>query len=260
MDYRYLHVRRDGAVEYLTLNRPDVRNAFNDEVITELAAWAAAVREDRGVRVVVIGGAGPHFCAGADIGWMRRMGTLTEAENRADALRMSAMFTAIDTLPVPVVARVQGAAIAGGTGLVSVCDIVVASDAAEFGFTEVRLGILPAIISPFAIAKIGPSAARELFLTATRFPAARARELGLVHAVVPEAALDTTVDRYVKDLLAGAPSGLAAAKALIKAVAWKLPVDVAPITAEYIARQRATPEAQEGLAAFFDKRAPSWRA
>lgn len=260
MDYRYLHVRREGAVEYLTLNRPDVRNAFNDEVINELSAWAAAVRQDRDVRVVVVGGAGPHFCAGADIAWMRRMGTLTEAENRADAMRMSAMFDAIDTLPIPLVARVQGAAIAGGTGLVSVCDIVVASEASEFGFTEVRLGILPAVISPFAVAKLGPAAARELFLTGAKFPAARARELGLVHAVVPEAALDATVDRYVKDLLAGAPSGIAAAKAIIKAVAWKLPADMAPVTTDYITRQRMSPEAQEGLAAFFDKRPPSWRS
>jgi methylglutaconyl-CoA hydratase len=210
--------------------------------------------------VVVVGGAGPHFCAGADIAWMRRMGTLTEDDNRADAARMSSMFHAIDTLPVPLVARVQGAAIAGGTGLVSVCDIVVASDASEFGFTEVRLGILPAVISPFAIAKIGPAAARELFLTGARFSAVRAKELGLVHAVVPEAALDPTVDRYVRDLLAGAPGGIAAAKAIIRAVAWRDPADVTALTSETIARQRRTPEAQEGLAAFLAKRPPAWRS
>lgn len=258
MSYRHLLVRRDGPVEVLTLNRPEVRNAFNDEVIAELSAWAAGVRRSPSVRVAVLAGAGAHFCAGADITWMRRMRHATEAENREDALRMAAMFAALDTLPVPLVGRIHGAAIAGGTGLTAVCDIAVAADHAVFGFTEVRLGIVPAVISPFALAKIGVAAARELFLTGARFSAARARELGLVHAVVPESDLDAAVDRYVKELLSAAPGAVARIKTLIPAVAGRAPAEVARLTAEAIAEQRVSLEGQEGLTAFLDKRPPRW--
>lgn len=258
MSYRHLLVRRDGPVEFLTLNRPDVRNAFNDEVIAELTAWATALHPASPVRVAVLGGVGAHFCAGADITWMRRMGHATEAENRDDALNMAAMFSALDTLPVPLIGRIHGAAIAGGTGLTAVCDIAVAADNAVFGFTEVRLGIVPAVISPFALAKIGVSAARELFLTGARFSAARAYELGLVHAVVPELDLDATVDRYVKELLGAAPGAVSRIKALARAVAGRPPAEVAGLTAETIAQQRVSPEGQEGLTAFLEKRAPRW--
>jgi methylglutaconyl-CoA hydratase len=258
MAYQFLSVRRDGPVAHLTLNRPDVRNAFNEVVIAELTAWADAIRADETVRVAVIAGAGPHFCAGADIAWMRRMGAAGEEENRADARRLSTLLNALDTLPVPLVARIHGAAIAGGTGLAAVSDIVVAAENSTFGFTEVRLGILPAVISPFSVAKIGVSAARELFLTGARFSAARARELGLVHAVVPEAALDSTVEAYIRDLLAAPRSAIASAKAIIKTVAGQLPAAVAELTSSAIARQRMSPDGQEGLAAFLEKRPPSW--
>jgi methylglutaconyl-CoA hydratase len=257
-DFTFLEIDRAGAVEYVRLNRPAVRNAFNDVLIAELAAWAERVRSDPAVRVIVLAGRGPHFCAGADITWMRRMGAAGEEENREDARRVSAMFRAIDTLPLPVIARIHGAAIAGGTGLAAVCDIVVAAEDSTFGFTESRLGILPAVISPFALAKIGVSAARELFLTGSRFSAARARELGLVHAVVPETDLDRTVAYYVSELLAAAPGSIAAAKALIAAVAWRAPEQVAELTSETIARQRCSREGQEGLSAFLEKRQPSW--
>jgi methylglutaconyl-CoA hydratase len=258
MGYRHLLVRREGPVAFLTLNRPEVRNAFNDEVIAELTACAADIRESPEVRVAVLAGAGTHFCAGADIAWMQQMRHATETENREDALRMAAMFGALDTLPVPLVARIQGAAIAGGTGLASVCDIVVAAEDAVFGFTEVRLGIVPAVISPFALAKIGIGAARELFLTGARFSATRARELGLVHEIVPEEALDLAVGRYVKELMSAAPGAISRIKALIRTVAGRPPAEVASLTAETIARQRVSPEGQEGLTAFLDKRAPTW--
>ena len=178
MSYEFLLIKSDGPIEHLTLNRPDVRNAFNEVVIAELTAWAADARERalrHELRVVVLSGAGKTFCAGADVTWMSKTIAYTEDENLRDAAAMSRMFAAIDALPVPVVGRIHGAALGGGAGLAAVCDIVVADEQTLFGFTEVKLGILPAVISPFALAKIGRSAARELFLTGARFSAARAR-------------------------------------------------------------------------------------
>jgi methylglutaconyl-CoA hydratase len=256
--YKYIESRRDGPVEYLTLNRPNVRNAFNEDVIAELTAWASAIAADRAVRVVVIAGAGKTFSAGADVQWMAKTVNYSQEENLRDAAAASAMFAAIDSLPQPVVGRIQGAALGGGAGLAAVCDVVVAEDSALFGFTEVKLGILPAVISPFSVAKIGRSAARELFLTGARFTAARAREIGLVHAVVPAAELDTTVNAYVQELLTGSPEAITAAKALIREV-WGRPLDEArPLTARAIASRRVSAEGQEGLRAFLEKRKPSW--
>jgi methylglutaconyl-CoA hydratase len=240
------------------LNRPQVRNAFNDEVVAELAAWAASIGTRPHVRVAVLAGSGATFCAGADVAWMSRMLTYTAEENVRDAAAMAAMFEALDTLPVPLIGRVQGAALGGGAGLAAVCDIVVAEDGASFGFTEVRLGIVPAVISPFALAKIGQSAARELFLTGSRFDAPRALELGLVHAVVPPTSLDTTVDRYVHEILLGAPGAIARAKALIPRVAGRSAAEVVDLTTRAIAEQRVSSDGQEGLKAFLDKRKPSW--
>jgi methylglutaconyl-CoA hydratase len=261
MDYHHLITNRDGPVEYLTLNRPEVRNAFNEHVIAELTEWAAAARESalRGdLRVVVLAGAGKTFCAGADVTWMSKTVHYTESDNLRDAMAMSRMFAALDGLPVPLVGRIHGAALVGGAGLAAVCDIVVAEDQTLFGFTEVKLGILPAVISPFALAKIGRSAARELFLTGARFPAARAREIGLVHEVVPASELDAAVGKYVRELLAAGPEAIAAAKALIVQV-WGQPLDAAmPVTAATIAARRVSKEGQEGLKAFLEKRAPSW--
>jgi methylglutaconyl-CoA hydratase len=261
MDYTYLSTRRDGAVEYLTLNRPEVRNAFNEHVIAELTAWADEARiaaERRDVRVVVLAGAGKTFSAGADIAWMSKTVTFTEDENIRDATAMSQMFAALDALPLAVIGRVQGAALGGGAGLAAICDIVVAADDALFGFTEVKLGILPAVISPFALAKIGRSAARELFLTGARFSAARAKEIGLVHAVVPAADLDAAVARYVQEILSSGPDAVAAAKALIPRVWERALPDAMPLTARAIASRRVSPEGQEGLRAFLDKRKPRW--
>src|SRR3954449_10127933 len=218
MTYTHLISSRDGSVERLTLNRPDVRNAFNEHVIAELSAWAAATREAavrHDIRAVVIAGAGKVFCAGADVTWMSKTVHYTQEENLRDAMAMSRMFAAINELPVAVIGRVQGAALGGGAGLAAVCDIVVADQAALFGFTETKLGILPAVISPFALAKIGQAAARELFLTGARFSARRAKEIGLIHDVVAKAELDATIERYVMEVLTAGPEAVAAAKALI---------------------------------------------
>jgi methylglutaconyl-CoA hydratase len=264
VSYTFLQSRRDNAVEYVTLNRPDVRNAFNERVIAELTDWAARTRDAAArhdVRAVVLAGAGKMFCAGADVTWMSKALGYTEAENLRDAMAMSRMFAAIDELPVPVVGRIQGAALGGGAGLAAVCDIVVAETQAVFGFTEVKLGILPAVISPFALAKIGRSAARELFLTGSRFSAARAKEIGLVHAVTSADALDATVTAYVQELLNAGPEAVAAAKALIPQV-WggtrEEREEMAELTAHAIATRRVSAEGQEGLRAFLEKRTPAW--
>jgi len=256
--FEHLLTRRDGTVEYLTLNRPDVRNAFNPRLIAELAAWAAALAGDRTVRAVVLAGAGRMFCAGADVAWMAETITYTEEQNLRDAGTMSSMFAAIDALAVPVIGRVHGAALGGGAGLACVCDVVVAEENAIFGFTEVKLGIIPAVISPFALAKIGRSAARELFLTGARFSAIRAKEIGLVHAVVPAAGMDDAVERFVQEFLSAAPGAVAAAKALIPNVWTRGRDDAQAITAQAIAERRVSAEGQEGLRAFLEKRKPEW--
>jgi len=256
--FTYLEVRRDGPVEYVTLNRPEVRNAFNEHVIAELVRWAEEMQDPRGVRVVVLRGAGKAFCAGADIEWMARTVRYTKEQNVEDAEAAARMFSALDGLPLPLIGRVQGAALGGGAGLAAVCDVVVAEDRAVFGFTEVKLGILPAVISPFALAKIGRAAARELFLTGSRFSALRAREIGLVHAVVPESELDAAVATYVGEFLSAGPEAIAAAKALIRDVYGRSVEAARPITANALAARRVSAEGQEGLTAFLEKRKPSW--
>jgi methylglutaconyl-CoA hydratase len=261
MTTAHLISRREGAVEYLALNRPDVRNAFNEHMIAELTEWAARTREAalrHEIRAAVIAGVGKVFCAGADVTWMSETVTYSEEENLRDAMAMSRMFAAINELPLAVIGRIQGAALGGGAGLAAVCDIVVTEETALFGFTETKLGILPAVISPFALAKIGQAAARELFLTGARFSSRRAKEIGLVHEVVADADLDAAVGRYVKEILTAGPEAVAAAKALIPNV-WGRPIaDAMPITAAAIAARRVSPEGQEGLRAFLEKRTPSW--
>ena len=258
MSFKFITTKRDNAVEWLTLNRPDVRNAFNDEVIAELTAWAQAASRDAGLRVVVLNGAGKVFSAGADANWMARMIDYSRDENVRDATLMAEMFLALDTLPAAVVGRIHGAALGGGAGLTAICDVAIAADDAVFGFTETKLGILPAVISPYVLPKIGPSAARELFLTGMRFSAARAKEIGLVHAVVPIGELDATVDRYVAELLSASPTGIAASKRLIPKVLGRTAKETMAITADTIAAQRVSSEGQDGLRAFLEKRTPGW--
>jgi methylglutaconyl-CoA hydratase len=257
-----LRVERDGAVARVTLDRPDVRNAFNGELIAALtdAFRTLAAEPAEPLRAVVLAGAGPTFCAGADVAWMRSAASLDEAATEADATRLAAMLDTIDTCPAPVVARVQGAALGGGMGLCAVSDIVVASADATFGFTETRLGILPAVIGPYALAKIGETHARALFLSGSRFGAERAREIGLVHEVVAdEAALDARVAELLEELLAAGPTAARAAKALIRKLRGQPPAQARALTVAALARQRSSPEGQEGLSAFLEKRDPSWR-
>jgi methylglutaconyl-CoA hydratase len=258
MPFQFLDSRREGPVEYLTLNRPDVRNAFNETVIAELTVWAETIAEDEDVRAVVLAGAGPAFCAGADLTWMTRMAAYTQAENVRDATAAAKMYSLIDRLPIALIGRIHGAALGGGAGLAAICDIVVAEDRTTFGFTEVKLGILPAIVSPYVLAKIGASAARELFLTGMRFDAARAKDIGLVHAVVPADQLDQRVADYVKEILSAGPEAIATAKELLRKIAERPVQDTIGLTADTIAARRASLEGQEGMRAFLEKRKANW--
>jgi methylglutaconyl-CoA hydratase len=254
-EFRHLHTRRENAVEYLVLNRPEVRNAFNEDLIGELALWAAAASRDPELRAVVISGAGSAFCAGGDLKWMSKMATYSRDENVRDATAAAQMFASIDNLPVPVIARVHGAAIGGGAGLAAVADIAVTERDATFAFTEVKLGLLPALIAPYVLAKIGQASARELFLTGRRFNAERALQIGLVHAVVESASqLDAVVEEYLQDVLSGGREAIAAAKRLIREIANRPSADVAPLTVEAIATQRASAEAQQRMKAFLSRK------
>jgi methylglutaconyl-CoA hydratase len=259
-----LRVERTGAagvVARVALARPDVHNAFDASLIAELrSTFASLAREDpTALRVVVLSGDGPSFCAGADVAWMRAAMSLDVEGNEQDAMAMAEMFEAIDTCPVPVIVRVQGAALGGGVGLCAVADVVIAESGARFGFTETRLGILPAVISPFVVAKIGESHARALFPGGRRFDAVRAQRIGLVHEVVEgEDALDTAVETAVADILASGPTAVRASKAIIREVRGLAHGASKWHTARVIARQRVTEEAREGFAAFDEKRKPAW--
>lgn len=248
------------AVTYLTLSRPEVRNAFNAQVISELRDAFDRLSEDPGVRAIVLAGAGKVFCGGADIQWMRGSLDLSHAENLSDAQRMSEMFRAIDRCNKPVIGQIHGAALGGGAGLAAVCDIVLAGDETIFGFTETKLGIIPAVISPFVLAKIGAGNARALFLTGERFDAARAQRIGLVHEVVPIADLEGAVTRVTDELLGAGPQAVAAAKRLIASVGESSYEQSKTLTSDAIAAQRTTPEGQEGLRAFLERRKAGWIA
>ena len=256
-----LSITSDGSVVRVTLDRPEVRNAFNEELIARLTAWAESIAAQPAggrPRVAVLSGAGRVFCAGADLTWMSKMAAYTHAENVRDARAMARMFEALDTLPIPLIGRIHGAALGGGVGLAAVCDIVVAADDVAFAFTEVKLGILPAVISPYAIAKIGASAARELFMTGARFSAERAKEIGLVHAVAGTGELDRMVAKYVNDLLTSGPEAVSAAKRLIAEVADRPRTSAVEYSIDAIAERRVSSEGQEGMGAFLAKRPPSW--
>lgn len=242
------------GIARVTLARPEVRNAFNAEVIEQLHEVFTRITAADDVWVVVLAGEGRAFCGGADINWMRASLDLTFDANVGDAERMSDMFRAIDNCPKPVVGRIQGAALGGGAGLAAVCDIAIATDDAIFGFTEVKLGIIPAVISPFILAKIGVSHARALFLTGERFDAQHARAIGLVHEVVPPNELDAAVDRRLAELHSAGPAAISAAKLLVRRVLDNSYECSRSITTEAIARQRVGPEAQEGLRAFLERR------
>jgi methylglutaconyl-CoA hydratase len=248
----------DGPVAHVVLDRPETRNAFDGAMVRELgdAVGAASARDD--VRILVLAGRGSVFCAGADVAWMKKIAGFTREENLADARALFELFEAIERSPKAVVAFVQGAALGGGAGLAAVADIVVAEEGADFGFTEVRLGLVPAVISPYVVRKIGASAARELFLTGERFTAARAASIGLVHSVVKLDELDATVDDRVRELLRAAPGAVAAAKGLVRSVSGHPAESFRELVCRLIAERRASEEGQEGLRAFLEKRDPQW--
>lgn len=242
------------GVARVTLTRPDVRNAFNADLIARLHDTFADLSLAPEVRAILLSGAGPVFCGGADVNWMRSALDLGYDENVTDARAMSNMFRAIDRCPKPVIAQVHGAALGGGAGLAAVCDVAIASDDTVFGFTEVKLGIIPAVISPFVLAKIGVSRARELFLTGERFSADFAREIGLVHRVVPGGELDGAVRGVLDELQTSGPHAVAAIKTLIAEVRFASYDASRDLTASAIARQRASDEGQEGMRAFLERR------
>jgi methylglutaconyl-CoA hydratase len=252
--------RPDGVVR-VTLNRPDVHNAFDDRLIAELTQALSRLGEDEAVRALVLTGAGKSFSAGADLNWMRRMAEYSDEENLADARALARLMQTLNELPKPTVARVNGAALGGGTGLVACCDIAVASDKASFGTTEARLGIIPAVIGPYVIAAIGPRQARRLMLTGERIPAMEAARIGLVHEVVPAEGLDAAVEVVLESLLKCGPNAIAAAKGLVRDLTGRpITGEIVDHTAQRIARLRATAEAREGIAAFLEKRRPAWLA
>ncbi|GAB3304535.1 enoyl-CoA hydratase-related protein [Luteimonas notoginsengisoli] len=256
-----LQTHRQGAVARVRLHRPGLHNAFDAELIAAMTDALTLLARDEGVRVVVLEGSGASFSAGADLNWMRGMAAACERENRDDALALARLMRALDELPKPTIARVQGAAFGGGVGLVACCDIAIGAEDAKFGLTEARLGLLPAVISPYVIAAIGARHARRYFASAEVFDAAQARRIGLLHEVVAADGLDAAVDRQVALLLKAGPVASAQAKSLVRDVAGLRDRDaIDAANADLIARLRVSPEGQEGLSAFLDKRAAAWVA
>jgi methylglutaconyl-CoA hydratase len=259
MKYENLEISVQSGVSVIWMNRPEVRNAFNETMIAELTRAYLNADADPGVRAVVLAGRGPAFCAGADLNWMKKMSGYSMEENHADAMGLATMLNTIYMMKKPTVARVHGPAFAGGMGLVAASDIAVAADAAEFCLSEVKLGLTAATISPYVVAAMGERSARRYFLSAERFGAAEALRIGLVHDVVPASQLDASVDALLAHLLAASPAAIAASKELIRNVA-RGPIDQDMIagTATRIAVARASDDGKEGIRSFLEKRKPSW--
>jgi methylglutaconyl-CoA hydratase len=244
------------GVTWLTLARPDRRNAFDAELIARLTDAVAKVPHD--ARAVVLGSEGDTFCAGADLNWMKTLFDSSREQQLADSRALAAMFAALDDLEMPLLARVQGTALGGGAGLVAVADVAIASSVAVFGFTEVRVGIMPSVVSPYVVRKIGPGHATALFTTGMRFDAKRALEIGLVEAVATAEELDATLALHLDAILAGGPNAVRAAKRLVREVAGRSAAEVRELTVEWIAGLRVSPEGQEGMRAFLEKRKARW--
>ncbi|MBW6496388.1 MAG: enoyl-CoA hydratase/isomerase family protein [Burkholderiaceae bacterium] len=259
MAYQTLEIEiRDGA-GFLWLNRPELRNAMNDVMIGELVAAIAELDAEPAARVIVLGGRGKAFCAGADLNWMRAARDFTPAQARADSARLAAVLRGLYESAKPTLARVQGAAFAGGMGLVAACDLVIASTEAKFCLSEVRLGLIPAMISPYLLRAIGERQARRYMLSAEVFDAAQARDIGLIHEMVAADTLDATVAAMVVTLAAGAPGALGETKRLIREVVGrKIDDELVADTAARIAAARSSAEGQEGMASFFERRRPTW--
>ena len=246
----------DRRVARLTIARPERKNAFDAELIAQLSAAVAAIPDD--ARCVVLASDGDTFCAGADLAWMRSMADYTAEQNRADSAALADLFARLDALPMPTLARIQGPAIGGGAGLVAIADIGVAAEEAIFAFSEVRLGILPAVVSPYVVRKVGHSFATAAFTTGIRFDSHRAFATGLIHSVVDARQLDLEIDRFVDAIVAGGPNAVNAAKRLVRDVADRAPAEVRDLTIQRIADARVGDEGQEGMRAFLEKRAPAW--
>lgn len=259
MTYTTLTIERAGHVATVTLNRPDVRNAFNETTIAEIKQAFSELGDDAGLRAIVLAANGPAFCAGADLNWMKKMAGYTHAENHADALLLAGMLRTIYLCPKPVVAKVQGDCYAGGMGLVAACDIIVAVEAANFCLSEVKLGLIPATISPYVIKAMGEQAARRYFLTAERFGAQEAQRIGFAHEVVSADTLDARVAEIVKALVSNSPHAVQQAKVLVREVSGQAVSDaLLADTAERIAQIRASDQGREGVASFLEKHKPAW--
>lgn len=259
MHFQTIEVMTHGTVATVRLNRPEVRNAFNEIMIGELTGAFRALGANAGIRAIVLAADGPAFCAGADLGWMKKMAGFTHDENLADAAQLAEMLRTIYRCPKPVVAKIQGDCYAGGMGLVAACDIAIAVEAIHFCLSEVKLGLIPATISPYVIKAMGENAARRYFLTAERISSHEARRIGFVHEVVSAAALDATVGEIVKALAANSPHAVKEAKRLVQDVAGAaLDDDLIADTAERIADIRSSEEGKEGVRSFLEKRKPGW--
>ena len=257
--YSTLDVGRRNGVGIIALNRPDVHNAFDEVLIAELTAAAQALGRDPDVRVVILTGNGPSFCAGADLNWMKKMAAFSRKQNVADAAGLAQMLRVLNELPKPTLARVHGNVFGGGVGLVACCDVAIAAAESTFSLSEARLGLVPATISPYVVEAIGARQARRYFLTAERFEAAEAYRIGLVHDIVPHGQLDDRVNELLGPLLMAGPAAQAECKALIRAVANRpIGEEVIADTVERIATVRASAEGKEGVGAFLRKRSPSW--
>jgi methylglutaconyl-CoA hydratase len=254
-----LRIDRHGAVARVFLNRPEVRNAFNDGVIAELTGTFRALASEPGLRVVVLGGEGKAFCAGADLTWMRGMADYSWEQNRADAEGLAEMLWTIYSCPIPVIGRVHGDCYAGGVGLAAVCDVLVAAEGVHFCLSEAKIGLLPATIGPYVMRALGEQASRRYFLTAERFSAATAHALGFVHEVTTADALDAKVDEIVAAVVANGPAAVKACKRLVQDLAGRpITPELRADTARRIADIRASDEGKEGVQAFLNKRPPGW--
>ncbi len=258
MDYTTITYEKDGSIGRVTFNRPEIHNAFNATVITEMSQVFAEIEKDDSLRVVVLTGKGKSFCAGADLNWMRGVIQQSFDENLAESNALADLFYQIYTCRRPIVGKINGAAIGGGTGFVALCDIAIAARSAKFSFSEVKIGVVPACIGPYVVKKMGEGKARELFITGERMDGDRAYEVGLVNRVVDADQLDAEVDRLVKSVLSSGPEAVAMAKKLVSEVPGMTPEQFKPFTAEMIAGLRVSDEGQEGMDAFLNKRKPSW--
>ena len=258
MNYTTVKYEKQNRVARVTFNRPEIHNAFNATVIAEMRQVFSEIEKDDDIRVVVLTGAGKSFCAGADLNWMRSVVNQSFEENLAESNALAELFHSMYSCKRPIIGRINGAAIGGGTGFVAVCDIAIAAQSAVFSFSEVKIGLIPACIGPYVIKKIGEGKTRELFITGERMNAERAHEVGLVNKIVDDNQLDTEVDKLIKFILSSGPEAVAMAKKLIGEVPAMTPEQFKPFTAEMIARLRISDEGQEGMDAFLNKRKPRW--